>query len=111
MRKIKFRAWNGEQMVSPDYIDRQGTAHWIENSIPTKSEIVMQFTGMLDKNGKEIYEGDLLRRQFRVYWIVEFCNGEWRANPKHKTGLYLSYDQFQETEIVGNIYENSDLLK
>ena len=44
MRPIKFRSWNGANMISPDYITRDGRAHWAENSIPTSTYILMQFT-------------------------------------------------------------------
>ena len=59
-REIKFRAWDGEQMISPDYINRQGCACWKSNSIPETTNKVMQFTGLVEKNGKEIYEGDIV---------------------------------------------------
>ena len=48
MTAIKVRVWNGEQMISPDYIDRLGYAFWKENSIPTMAEPdkVMLYTGL-----------------------------------------------------------------
>ena len=61
--KLRFRCWNGETMVSPDYVDRQGVAHWHENSIPESSDNVMLWTGLLDKNSVEIYEGDIVELQ------------------------------------------------
>jgi hypothetical protein len=57
---IKCRVWNGEQYISPDYIDRDGVAHWKENSIPESSSETELFTGLHDKHGNEIYEGDLI---------------------------------------------------
>lgn len=60
MRQIKFRCWNGEQMVSPDYITRDEQLGG--KKIPfLSSTTLLQFTGLLDKNGKEIYEGDIVR--------------------------------------------------
>ena len=61
MRVIKFRVWDGENMISPDTIDRHGVARWITDSIPNMSKKLMQFTGLHDKNGKEIYEGDIIQ--------------------------------------------------
>ena len=61
MSRLKFRAWDGEQMVSPDYVDRDGYAHWKANSIPEGTDRVMQWTGLLDKRGAEIFEGDILK--------------------------------------------------
>lgn len=114
MRTIKFRAWNGEQMVSPDYIDRKGIAHWKENSIPTSSEKVMQFTGLLDKNGKEIYEGDIIvqpelyhqkslnkkPQEGIVYWNEE----DARFSIRSKNGYFMVLNP-SECEVIGNIYE------
>jgi len=46
-REIKFKVWNGEAMISPDYIDRDGIAHWKENSISESSDKVMHSTPAL----------------------------------------------------------------
>lgn len=114
-REIKFRAWDGEQMISPDYINRQGYACWKSNSIPETTNRVMQYTGLKDKNGKEIY--DLDRVKIRR-WLVEGkdymdynCDVMWNG---WCYGLYIAGKQMwgldpitaRETEIIGNIYEN-----
>ena len=104
MREIKFRVWNGEEMISPDYIDRKGIAHWKENSIPTSSKTIMQYTGLKDKNGKEIYEGDILGWDDKsgylwvVIWETMFDHSRWDAS-------------HSEAEIIGNIHENPELIK
>jgi uncharacterized phage protein (TIGR01671 family) len=66
MREIKFRVWDGEQMVSPDYINRDGYACWKSNSIPESSKDIMQFIWLKDRNGEEIYEGDILKHRYEV---------------------------------------------
>ena len=105
MREIKFRAWNGETMVSPDYIDRDGFAHWRENSVPTGTDKVMQYTGLKDKNGMKIYEGDIVRdcNGLDEVWVIEWSKEEacflgldWCGNPN---------------EVIGNVYENPELKK
>ena len=107
-REIKFRAWNGEQMVFPDYIDRNGLAWWKENSIRTNSDKVMQFTGLTDRNGTEIYEGDIMQHAnpfptpFVVNWIDEECMFAFDNN---NTSYVISDISFT---VIGNIYE--DLL-
>ena len=120
-RIIKFRVWNGEQMIYPDYIDREGYAHWSENSIPEISNKLMQFTGLLDKNGKEIYEGDILsgednldKSPMVVCWDDE--NLQWvvkRVSDKDKFELWYVMEEssVKEPEVIGNIYENPELLK
>lgn len=118
-REIKFRCWNGEQMVSPDYIDRSGIAYWKENSIPTCDGNLMQYTGLKDKNGKEIYEGDILHstswgatsRTINPYHVVVWGECGWKAQGYNGTmkvnpDLNVKYD----FEIIGNIYEHPHLL-
>lgn len=60
MRQLKFRVWDGEQMISPDYIGRDGVAHWSENSIPQRSDRIMESIGVKDRRGTLIYEGDIV---------------------------------------------------
>jgi len=167
MRQIKFRAWDGLTMVYPS-IEGHGKINsgWIISNYET----VMQFTGLKDKNGKEIYPNDLLRvkgtmgetSQYKfdcIYRVNEInldglslsfvklfseepdsiensypinMHPSFRYNSLCTDYLYGNYDNiaFSEThgdnptfrttwkehdytndiEVIGNIYENSDLL-
>ena len=78
--RLKFRSWDGEKMISPDYIDRNGIAYWKENSVTETSKNVMQFTGLKDKNGKEIYESDRITVNGSEYTV------EWRGG----ASMYLA---------------------
>lgn len=108
-RAIKFRAWDGENMqwsFKVRAVDGMVTKYNME--LDWK---VMQFTGLTDKTGKEIYEGDL----------VEDKDGEVREIIWHLAGFYFrykdkkgrpdSYVDSRECKVVGNIYENPELLK
>lgn len=67
---------------------------------------VMQFTGSRDKNGKDIFEGDILDSRLEVYWDDE--EDGWRLR---SLGGPNSFDpEYDELEVIGNIYENPELL-
>lgn len=105
-RILKFRAWNGKSWIwmsiSGDQITRV--------NFPEKSEgevVWMQFTGLLDKNGKEIYEGDILQNHDEVFEVQYdsqmFCLKDftfpiWKANTKDCW------------EVIGNIFTSPELL-
>ena len=110
-RALKFRAWNGETMISPDYITRDGIAHWKENSIPTSSDKIMQFTGLHDKNGKEIYEGDIVQRGVIVFERGKFQGCYFDGNGNLEETWEDDLYQERKIEVLGNIYENPELLK
>tara|TARA_R110002167_G_scaffold290181_4_gene495223 strand:+ start:309 stop:704 length:396 start_codon:yes stop_codon:yes gene_type:complete len=121
-REIKFRAWNGEQMVSPDYITRDGIGYWKENSIPSYSTDLMQFTGLKDKNELDIYEGDELSYTIFDYndndkqytGVVKWFSSGFvvtqvpdnQGNGEYGIELFWIYSQDDELEVIGNIHEN-----
>lgn len=129
MRPIKFRAWDTlkERMVEvcgidfsnglPSVIHTKALSPVIET---TNRYILMQFTGLLDKNGKEIYEGDVVRFVDAVVQVVFAQDKLYLTGGKYyTTGWYaLKTDntlmfplEGGGGEIIGNIYENSELLK
>ncbi len=118
--KIKIRVWNGEQMISPDYITRSGVAHWKENSIPESSSETMLFIGLFDREGEEIYEGDIVDIGQTVNGQSEFLIKSILPYPILKYAFDMDrdyeYDPIdffrgceEEFKIIGNIHEN--LLK
>lgn len=79
----------------------------MDNKIP-----LMQFTGLLDKNGKEIYEGDILFwDESNIGWVT-FEHAEFIVGIKNDPGARaLCAAREEELEVLGNIHENPELLK
>jgi uncharacterized phage protein (TIGR01671 family) len=121
-REIKFRAWLLERKMWLNWgfsVDEtQGTVYDSDLAEYSngKDVVLIQYTGLKDKNGKEIYEGDIVKAQDGV-WNVEIRDLEEgvfltndvqkRASIEHADGDYC----LRETEVIGNIYENPELLK
>jgi len=106
----KYRVWNPEMGKMLDWDTVKGM---MAELLLTESEInkPMQFTGLLDKAGKEIYEGDIVEETGNgnkdKYEII-FEKGEFRFRGKSSfsiRGVFLDL-----TEVIGNIYENPKLL-
>jgi uncharacterized phage protein (TIGR01671 family) len=122
MTEFKYRAWDGEKMVCPDYIDRDGIAWWKENSIPICSRTIMQFTGKQDKNEKDIYAGDFLNAPFangadrkvikrKIFIALVEWNQDYGWCMHAETDMvYRWFPEWRHCEIIGNKYENPELL-
>lgn len=125
MREIKFRAWNSHNMLHSN----SGSIDFDDVDIK-----VMQYTGLKDKNGKEIYEGDIIK-VIRKHWnncgkeylekitedvgeVVFYKN--WQVSLKTKVEEGILYQPFlwmfedeedYTVEVLGNIYENRELME
>lgn len=129
MRDIKFRVYNPrDKKIHYDITgfefltngDMSGV--FIDGVFFLIEEVdLMQYTGLKDKNGKEIYEGDIIHipDNWEEYgwasgenYSIDFKEGRFRLKPKYKPNA-IGYDleNTEELEVIGNIYENKDLLE
>ena len=114
MREIKFRTWDklNKEMINFESINFQERRVYKDTVSYRKFNDIelMQYTGLKDMKGKEIYEGDILFETFREeYFKVVFENGSFRAEVDEYS-LDLE-DYAHICEVVGNIYENPELME
>lgn len=102
MREIKFRTWNPEY-TSMMYEDDVATINDIIN-MGREFDTLMQFTGLLDKNGREIYEGDIIRTHYG------YPDKEEYEGVVEDIRTDCNFESDAVMEVIGNIYENPELL-
>ena len=146
MNNIKYRAWDVEQKIMTNVsaiypYEHTADVFWFEeNSITNRGErvsnfqfkyperlILMQFTGLKDKNGREIFEGDIMQliagyeygRDYRLIvvwddkkarWSVEGSVGSGGSHRDLDHGVNGKWGK-QRCEIIGDIYENPELME
>ncbi|AYV93572.1 YopX family protein [Fusobacterium necrophorum] len=131
MREIKFRAWLKEKnkLVYPEWIAffkdfaefKVKEAYGYTVYRPNYKNIdIMQYTGLKDKNGKEIYEGDIVKvphflhdERIKINGVVKYVNNraEFVIDLEDIEETFYCCNQSERIEVVGNIYENPELLE
>lgn len=131
MKELKFRTWNWLE----NRYDKQPCAFiTIDGELkPGINRIIEQYTGLKDKNGKEIYEGDIVEASIDGMWstgrnIVSFGKAKWKlvviyndirfmdvfkviGSRNAPDRIYYLFDkELSELEVIGNIHENPELL-
>ena len=133
MREIKYRAW--KHVNTPEMFNEVQGINFVggivhlgyrlsSDTVRTDKElldnlILMEYTGLKDKNGTEIYEGDILSTDLsRPYLIVEFRNGAFMLQCQDSGKSYYDYfgtygenlEFVEYHEVIGNIYEHPQLI-
>ena len=118
----KYRAWDKTtsklHVVNGIYCDNK-KIHYIDDNrvrfVGFDNVIIMQSTGLFDRNGKEIFEGDIVKMSKDIYSeptyyeVVRHRGGAYRLESKqHGCELWLRHT---DCDVVGNIYENPELLE
>lgn len=128
-REIKFRTWDKQKEKMNDIgvhifftdngelVFRDASYHYIDDYPSYENEKLnerfelMQFTGLKDKKGNEIYEGDVLQTHSGIGYMV-FDNCGYAIKSPGSEAIDYEFSAFYlECEIIGNIYQNSELLK
>lgn len=121
MREIKFRGWDKrsggwfyfelEWFADPTWLK----VVWLEVDIDWKS--VAQFTGLYDKNGKEIYGGDIVKWGDatapyigHIHWNEQTASFAFHERSENVSEGCIPFNKQYLAEIIGNIYENNELL-
>lgn len=121
MREIKFRAWDILKQRWSNYKINDGTVYFMDKNTGVwygtynrryKDFNLMQYTGLKDKNGKEIYEGDIFHiGSKKILYVVEWIDCGLKGK-QIRNGSWIGLDFWKkDIEILGNIYENPELME
>lgn len=125
MREIKFRAWNKEKEIMVYENEDDSATYWdgvnssdveiVNDNLrhrPISEYIWMQYTGLKDETGREIWEGDIRKDSLGRIFKVVFYDDLAAFYGEHPGGLIQSLaDCGPDSEYLGTVYENPELLE
>ena len=123
MREIRFRAWDKRENTMRDvavlHFTKGGKVNSIEywktpselKSYHVRNLVLMQSTGLKDKHGFEIYEGDIVRYFRNELAVIVYRNGGVDIRSLSWGDCEPLQRRLGEIEVIGNIYQNNDLLE
>jgi uncharacterized phage protein (TIGR01671 family) len=129
MRELKFRVWEKRckrwWCEDSQYLQMDGTkihpAPWstLSADLPDEHIVIQQYTGLKDTNGKDIYEGDIIQLEGSpISYSIEWDRYQWAINAHGALGYDPDWNiqpfnhcVYERAIVVGNIFENSELLK
>lgn len=110
-REHKYRVWNTRWNKMEDAPITNHSMDTLNNVFEVyktdKEHILMQYTGLKDKNGKEIYEGDIMISEFSSEKVIV----EWKDLGDAGATYGVGFNAYEGDEVIGDIYSNPELIK